>query len=158
MISLIVAHDEARIIGRDGEIPWHIGADLRRFRQLTMGHAIIMGRRTFDSLPGGRALDGRRNIVLTRDPAWSKPDVETAGSFEEALALVDGDCFVIGGQQVYSAALQSAERAYVTLVAGVHDGDRTFPKLSRGWRLIGQGPETQEAENTFRFKVYDRVR
>ena len=123
-----------RVIGKDGALPWRLPADLKRFRALTMGHPIIMGRKTFDSI--GRALPGRRNIVISRNPQWACDAVETANSLPAALALVAGteQAFVIGGEQIYRATLELADRIELTLIEQDFDGDAWFPEVDpAGW-------------------------
>jgi len=118
-----------RVIGKGGALPWHLSEDLKRFRSLTMGHPIIMGRKTHDSI--GRALPGRRNIVISRDTSLTIKDIETASSLTPALQLVaDADiAFVIGGQQIYQLALPLAERIELTLIDRDFDGDVLFPEI-----------------------------
>jgi dihydrofolate reductase len=126
-LVLIVAMARNRIIGKDGALPWHLPEDLKRFRRLTMGHPIIMGRKTHESI--GRALPGRRNIVITRNRALTLTDVETTNSVGAALQLAaDADeVFVIGGEQIYQAALPLADRIELTLIDQDFDGDVLFP-------------------------------
>ena len=138
--AVIVAMGRDRAIGRDGDMPWHIPADLKRFKALTMGHPVIMGRRTWLSLPKG-ALPGRRNIVVTTDGGFRPEGAETASSPEEALALCAGDPmpFVIGGGSIYKAMLPFATRLYLTLVdAEFHDADTWFPEFSQTEWEIGR--------------------
>lgn len=128
-VNLIVAWDRNRVIGKDGGLPWHLPEDLQHFRRLTMGHPIVMGRRTWDSI--GRPLPGRRSIVVTRNPAWSAPGCEAAGSLPQALALCAGapEVFVIGGAQLFGEALPLARRLYLTQVDAAFEGDVRFPPL-----------------------------
>ncbi len=121
MITLIVARAENGVIGRDGTLPWHIPADLKRFKALTMGRAMIMGRRTFESLPG--LLPGRRHIVLTRDPAWRAEGVEVAHDVDAARAVAGDDAAVIGGAAVFAAFEPFADRWELTEVTGAPEGD-----------------------------------
>lgn len=116
MIHVIVAIDENRGIGYGGDMLFHIREDLRRFKALTMGHALIMGRKTFDSLPNG-ALPGRRNIVITRNPDWTAPGAERARSLDDAIAMAGvDDIYVIGGGQIYAEALPIADVLDLTLI------------------------------------------
>ena len=128
---------ENRVIGRDGQIPWRLGDDLKRFKRLTMGHPIIMGRKTYDSI--GRALPGRLNVVLSRQPApgdASRPgNVKVFCSLDDATIALAGEhdeAFVIGGQQVYEAALPIVDRVYLTLIHQQIEGDTFFPPLPPG--------------------------
>ena len=128
----IVAVAANGVIGRDGGLPWHIPADLQRFKALTIGHAMIMGRKTFASLPG--LLPGRRHIVLTRDTAWSAPGVEVAPDIAAALALAGPDAAVIGGAEVFALALPYLARIELTEVHADVPGDTHLPPFGEGWR------------------------
>ncbi|MDB5696926.1 MAG: diacylglycerol kinase [Sphingomonas bacterium] len=135
MITFVVARADNDVIGRDGGLPWHLPADLRRFKALTLGKPMIMGRKTFESFPA--ALPGRRHIVLTRDRGWRAAGAEAAHSVEEALALAGGDVSVIGGAEVFALFLERADRVELTEVHIVADGDTVMPGFS-GWREIGR--------------------
>jgi dihydrofolate reductase len=140
-VSLIVAMATNRVIGANGTLPWHLPADLRRFRAETMGHHIVMGRSTFESI--GRPLPGRTSIVLTRDPSASFPGVLVAHSLAEALeqSAGDRDIFVIGGEQVFRAALPIADRILLTEVRLDVSGDTAFPDLEPGaWTMVSSEP------------------
>ncbi|MFY0613286.1 MAG: dihydrofolate reductase [Hyphomicrobiaceae bacterium] len=132
-MALVVAAARNRVIGRDGRMPWHVPGDLKVFRRLTMGRPVIMGRKTFQSI--GRALDGRTNIVVTRDPNFAADGVVTAQSLDEALARAadapsaDDTTMVIGGGEIYRAALGLAETIYMTEIAADPEGDTCFPAL-----------------------------
>ncbi|WP_033074528.1 dihydrofolate reductase [Sphingopyxis sp. MWB1] len=124
-ITLILARAANGIIGADGKMPWHVPADLRRFKQLTMGRPMIMGRKTYDSLPA--VLEGRRHIVLTRDPEWEGEDAEPVASVEEALRLANApQVMVIGGAEIYHLFLPLATRIELTEVALEPKGDATI--------------------------------
>ncbi|MGE0180414.1 MAG: dihydrofolate reductase [Sphingomonas sp.] len=126
MITLVVARAENGVIGHDGALPWHLPADLKRFKRLTMGGAMIMGRRTFDSLPG--LLPGRRHIVLTRDPDWRAEGAEAARSAEHAIALAGPDpVFVIGGAEIFRLFEARAERIELTEIHLAAEGDTILP-------------------------------
>ena len=129
---IIVAAARNGTIGANGQLPWHIPADLRRFKALTMGKAMIMGRKTFDSLPG--LLPGRRHIVLTRDSRWSAAGAETAASLEAALALAGEEAAVIGGAEIIAQALPLASRIELTEIDADVPGDTYLPPLGQGWR------------------------
>ena len=132
-IVLIVAAADNGVIGVDGRLPWHIPADLKRFKMLTMGKPMIMGRKTFDSLPG--LLPGRRHIVLTRDPAWAASGAEVARDLDGALALAgEGEVMVIGGAEIFALALPRAHRIELTEVHAGIAGDTVMPPLGPGWR------------------------
>lgn len=122
-----------RVIGNGNELLWHIPDDLKRFKQLTLGHPVIMGRKTFESIVAilGKALPGRTNIVITRDTSWSYPDVVVAHSLEDALekarALDTEEIFIGGGGQIYEQALPIIDRLYLTLIEDDKEGDSFFP-------------------------------
>ncbi|MEL6374640.1 MAG: dihydrofolate reductase [Pseudomonadota bacterium] len=134
-IVLVVAVAENGVIGHDGAMPWRQRGDLKRFRALTIGKPVIMGRKTFQSI--GRALSGRTNIVLTRQAGWQAPDVQTAATWEDALALATrdahargcGDIMVIGGAELYRLALPQAHAVHLTRIHARPDGDTSFPPL-----------------------------
>ncbi len=133
-ITLVVARAANGVIGRDGRLPWHIPADLRRFKALTMGSAMIMGRRTFDSLPG--LLPGRRHIVLTRDPNWTASGAEIAHDRDRALELAgDLPVSVIGGADIFALFMALADRIELTEVLADIAGDTviTDPRTGGGW-------------------------
>lgn len=131
MITLVLARADNGVIGRDGRLPWHLPADLRRFRTLTMGQPMIMGRKTFESFPG--PLPGRRHIVLTRDAAWSAPGADVARTADDALALAgDGDVAVIGGAAIFALFVARADRIALTEVHAAPAGDVAVPPFD-GW-------------------------
>jgi dihydrofolate reductase len=130
-LEIIAAVAANGIIGADGGMPWRLPEDLKRFRALTTGHAVIMGRRTWESL--GRALPDRQNLVVTRDRAFQAAGAEVAGSLEDALARVrlPSPAFCIGGAQLYAAALPRAARLHLTEIDRAFDGDTRFPAFDR---------------------------
>jgi len=130
---LVVAAARNGTIGVDGKLPWHIPADLRRFKALTLGKPMIMGRKTFESLPG--LLPGRRHIVLTRDPRWQAAGAEVAADLDAALALAGGEeAAIIGGAEIFALALPRAGRIELTEVHAEVPGDTFLPPLCPGWR------------------------
>lgn len=132
-VFLIYARAANGVIGRDNALPWRIPADLKRFKALTVGKPMIMGRRTFESLPG--LLPDRRHIVLTRDPSWRAPGAEVAHDREGALALAgDGEIAVIGGAEINAQFLPVADRVELTEVHRDYAGDVTMPPLGPDWR------------------------
>ncbi len=158
-LSIIAATSENRVIGRRGELPWRLPSDLRRFRQLTMGHALIVGRRTFESI--GRALPGRRMVVLTRQPAWRATDVLVARTLDEALDLADGvEVFVGGGGEVYGQTLGRADRMYLTTVRQRVEGDAFFPPFDpEEWTTVSYEEQVEPGNGlAHSFAVYDRRR
>lgn len=159
MIAIVVALSSNRVIGRDGELPWRLPTDLRHFKELTTGHAVVMGRKTWESLPPRfRPLPGRRNIVLSRSDAYDADGVESYGDLEAALDACGRDCFVIGGELTYVQALPLAQRVYATHVDAEVDGDAFFPELAADdWRCVQRSDEIAENDHTFTFAVYDRA-
>lgn len=148
------------MIGRGNAVPWHLPSDMRHFKQLTTGHAVIMGRRTFESV--GRPLPNRRNIVVTRDPTYRAEGIEVSRSLDEALALADrgeGEAFVAGGAEIYRLALPRADRLYLTVVHAAIPGDTYFPHLDlREWRLDREErhPADERHAHPFTFRFYSR--
>ena len=135
-VTLVAAIAANGVIGVDGDLPWRLPEDLAHFKRLTMGHPMIMGRATFDSI--GRALPGRTTIVVTRDPHWSAEGVETAASVDDALKRageLDDDIFIVGGGQIYAQALEAGlvDLMVITRVAAAPDGDVRFPAID--WEL-----------------------
>ena len=156
-ITIVVARAENGVIGRDGRLPWHIPADLKRFKALTMGTAMVMGRRTFESLPG--LLPGRRHIVLTRDPDWSAPGAEVAHSADQALQLAGSEPLsVIGGAEIFDIFLTLANRVELTEVLEEVEGDTIMadPRNSGDWRESFR-EEHAEARPPFRFVTLERA-
>jgi dihydrofolate reductase len=158
-LALIVAVAQNRVIGRDGTLPWRIPEDLRRFRALTTGHTIVMGRRTWESLP--HALPGRQNIVVTRNPAYCADGTIVAPTLDDAIAhaACPPPVFCIGGGELYRSALPLAQIAYVTEIARPFGGDATFPELDpREWRETVREPRVQEDGEPlhYAFVTYER--
>lgn len=158
-ITLVVARAQNGIIGRGGTLPWHLPADLKRFRALTMGSAMVMGRRTFDSLPG--LLPGRRHIVLTRDRNWFAMGAEKAHSVENALQLADGEPIsVIGGADIFSLFVPLADRIELTEVLEDIPGDTCMPdpRHSGKWREVSsESHAAEDGRPPFRFVTLERA-
>lgn len=156
-ILLIAAMAVNRVIGRDGETPWHIPEELRFFKETTMGHALIMGRKTFTSLPG--PLPGRVNIILTRDPSFAPPGTLTAASLKEGLDLCRGrdTVFVIGGAQVFKQAMPLATGIILSVLEREVAGDTSFPEISPDlFRETGRERHTGGME-PYTVITYDRI-
>jgi dihydrofolate reductase len=160
-ISMLVAMGENRAIGYDGGLPWRLHEDLKRFRTLTMGHHIIMGRKTFESI--GRSLTGRQMIVLTRDPGYQALGETVAHSLDEALAIAqkrgDYEVFIIGGAQVYADALDQVDTIYLTLVHAEPEADTFLPALGDVWQEVSCEQHAADERNQypFTFKTLERV-
>ena len=161
MISLIAAVARNRALGKDGQLLWHLPEDMRYFRETTRGKPVIMGRKTWESLPDAfRPLPGRRNIVISRNPAYEAPGATLAGSLEEAVRLTqdDAEVFVIGGAEIYGQALPLAQRLYLTEVAHDFAADAFFPEFSTGeWQEISRSEAKNGAGLDFTFAVYQRA-
>jgi dihydrofolate reductase len=160
MVSIIVAIAQNGTIGDKNSLLWHIKEDMRFFRTTTSGHAVIMGRKTFESL-GSRPLPKRTNIVITRQDVMFEGAL-TAHSLEEAIRMADGDeeIFVIGGAQIYAEALKVADRLYITRVEHDYEGDTSFPEFDlSAWRLVAEERHErgEEYEYPFSFQTFDRV-
>ncbi|MGI8978746.1 MAG: dihydrofolate reductase [Pirellulaceae bacterium] len=170
-LSIIVAMDRNRVIGRGGTLPWRLSADLKRFKALTMGHHLIMGRKTFESI--GRALPGRTSIVITHNEGLVLKDKLALGQMAGEgiiiqsslvraikLAASDSEVFVIGGAQIYALALPRADRLYVTHVEAEVEGDTFFPSHDwNEWRQVEETDHAADTKNEFphHFCIYDRI-
>jgi dihydrofolate reductase len=157
MVSIVVAQGSNRVIGVEGGLPWRLPSDLRRFRDLTMGHPVVMGRKTYESIPEKfRPLPGRRNLVVSSSARYD--GAEVFPTLASAVQACDGTCFVIGGGQVYAEALGIADRCYVTDVDHAPDGDTFFPQLpDTDWRCVEESEPLSENDHNFVFRVYDRA-
>ncbi|HSR50402.1 MAG TPA: dihydrofolate reductase [Acidobacteriota bacterium] len=158
-ISIISAMARNRVIGVDNDLPWNLPRDMRRFKKKTLGHHVIMGRKTFESLQA--ALPNRTLIVLTRNRDYQPRGALVAHSMQEALDLVQGDdeVFIAGGENVYREGLKVADRIYLTLVEGEFEGDTHFPEFDLSqWKLLGEERfDDPEATCPFRFLDYHRI-
>lgn len=160
-LSIICALDERRAIGYEGGLLFRLSADLKRFKRLTTGHTVLMGRKTYESLPKG-ALPNRRNIVISWQEGYAAPGAEVFGSFGDALAACGAgeEVFAIGGESVYAAALPRASRLYLTLVhAEAPAADAFFPPFDAAeWRLVAEEIHTADEKNAASFTFADYVR
>jgi dihydrofolate reductase len=160
VLSIVVAQASNRVIGHRGELPWRLPSDLRRFRALTIGHTVLMGRRTFESLPDAhRPLAERRNLVISSNPDFGPANVEVYASLDAALRAGGEDCFVIGGGSVYAQVLPRADRVYATEIETSPPGDVFFPALEPArWRCVEESEPISENDLAFVFRTYDRAR
>ncbi|WP_241426350.1 dihydrofolate reductase [Geobacter benzoatilyticus] len=148
IVTIIAAMAENRVIGKDGAMPWHIPDDLARFKSITMGHPVIMGRKTFESL--GRPLPGRQNIVLTRREGYAPEGVTVARTLDEALELAGAarEVFICGGGEVYREVLPLAGRILLTVIHDAYEGDTVFPEIPGDFqemeRISGEGAPPHE--------------
>jgi dihydrofolate reductase len=157
-IYLVAAVARNGVIGAAGKLPWHLPEDLQHFKQLTLNHPVIMGRRTWESL--GKPLPGRDNIVITRKPGYAAPGASVAASLEAAIALCTGEpvAFVIGGAEIYAAALPLADGLVLTEIQSIFEGDRYFPEWDRkAWRVSQKETHTSAGGVRFDFVLYERA-
>jgi dihydrofolate reductase len=156
-LALVLAMSDAGVIGKDGGLPWRIPEDMKHFKAVTMGHAVIMGRKTHESI--GRPLPGRRNLVVSRRGGWEAPGCEVVGSLEEALRRAresDDEPRVIGGAAIYALALPLATRVFLTQVHRVVDGDTSFePFDPKAWRVVSR--RAAETERDVEFVELERA-
>ena len=160
LISAIVAISKNNVIGRDGHLPWHLSADLKRFKAITTGHSIILGRKNYDDI--GRPLPNRTNYVLTRNANFEAPGCTVCNSLaqavESAQSAGESECFIIGGAAVYREAMPLVKKMYVTRVESDVDGDVFFPEWGEGWRKVSEEQFAADEKNDFAtvFEVWER--
>ncbi|WP_206367132.1 dihydrofolate reductase [Sphingobacterium sp. SGG-5] len=158
-ITLIVAAAENNAIGKDNQMPWHLPNDFKYFKNTTLEHSVVMGRKTFDSI--GKPLPERRNIILTRDQNYTSPDVDVANSVDDVLTYCrdEREIFVIGGANVYKQFISLAQKVHLTRVHTVIDGDAFFPELSENeWQLTSSKHHQKDGKHAFdySFEVWER--
>ena len=160
ILSMIVAHADNRIIGKDNDMPWHLPADLAYFKKTTLGKPVIMGRKTYDSI--GRPLPGRQNIVISRDESLNIEGVEVVQSVEQALTVASGvdEIMVIGGGAIYAHCMPKADKLYITHIDAKIDGDTQFPDydLENEWQMLASATRQADEKNAYvlHFNVYQR--
>jgi len=151
MLSIIVAMDDNRLIGKDNGLPWRLPADLQYFKQVTMGHTVVMGRKTFESI--GRALPGRRNLVLTRNEAYQAQGCTVIHSLDEIDSAPEEEVFVIGGAEIFREMLPRVDRLYLTRIHAAFEGDAYFPEVDESkWRLISTESGVVDEENPYPYE------
>ncbi|WP_026673559.1 dihydrofolate reductase [Alkalihalobacterium bogoriense] len=162
MISFIVAMDKNRVIGKDNDLPWRLPADLAYFKKITVGHPIVMGRKTYDSI--GRPLPKRENIVITRNKDFGPDGVTVMHSIEECVTWAkehaDEEIFVIGGAGIFKEMIDVVDRLYITYINDSFEGDTYFPEWDEdNWLLKTEEKGVQDEKNNYEyyFRVYDRV-
>lgn len=159
IISLVVAMDRNGLIGRNNQLPWRLPADLRYFKEITMGKSIVMGRITFESI--GRPLPGRKNIVLTRNVDYTASGCIITHSIEEALeAAGEGEVMVVGGAILYRQLIAKANRIYLTEIDTTFDGDTYFPNINKAnWREVKRRWYEPDSKNQYRyaFVILERI-
>lgn len=161
ILSLLVAADENNVIGKNNQLPWHLPNDLKYFKNLTWAMPILMGRKTFESI--GKALPGRKSIVITRNKDWKHPDVAVVLSIEEAIKLAKSydvkEIFVIGGAEIFNSAFSKADCIYITRIHHQFEGDVYFPEVNENeWLLAKEIHCKKDEKNAFdhSFQVWDR--
>lgn len=160
-IHLIVAQSTNRVIGKDNQLPWRLPGDLKRFKRLTMGHYMLMGRKTFESI--GKPLPGRTSVIVTRNHNYRKPGAIVVHSLEEALEIPRQAgaeaAFVIGGAEIFKATLPLAHRLYLTQIHQEVEGDVFFPEISPGeWQIVSQIYRAAGGKNPYPFSFIDYQR
>lgn len=161
IVSFIVAVSENNVIGKDNKLPWQLPTDMRYFKNITWAMPVIMGRKSYEAL--GEALKGRTNIVVTRNKDWSAHGVQAVSTIDHAITLAAQtdakEIFIIGGAEIFLAALPSADRIYLTLVHGTFEGDAFFPELRQDeWKLVSNRDCEPDAKNAYAlsFQVWER--
>nr|WP_304219848.1 dihydrofolate reductase [Fredinandcohnia onubensis] len=161
MISLLVAMDKNQLIGKDNDLPWRLPADLAYFKRVTMGHPIIMGRKTYDSI--GRPLPGRENIIVTRDTSYEAEGCKVIHSIEEIVKMneqTDQELFVIGGAEIFKEILPHSDRLYITEINEEFKGDTYFPAFDKvEWKVISEekGIKNEKNPYDYTFLVYEKI-
>ncbi|GAA5139618.1 type 3 dihydrofolate reductase [Thalassotalea piscium] len=161
ILSMIVAHADNRIIGKDNDMPWHLPADLAYFKKTTLGKPVVMGRKTFESI--GRPLPGRQNIVISRDANYQAGGVEVVSSVDMAISAAGDvdEVMVIGGGAIYQHCIEAADRLYITHINAVIDGDTQFPEYDteQQWKKVSSEYRQADEKNKYDldFCVYHRV-
>ena len=156
MIKIIVATSKNKVIGNNNELIWKLSSDLKRFKELTTGHPVVMGRKTYESI--GKPLPNRRNIIITRNLEYEVNGCEVVSSLEEALLITNNDCFIIGGGEIYNQSIELADRIYLTLVHKEFEGDTRFPELGKEWAKMSRKDFEADEKNEYDYSFieYDR--
>jgi dihydrofolate reductase len=147
MIKIIVSISKNWVIGRSNSMIWNLSEDLKRFRRLTIGHTVVMGRKTYQSI--GKPLDGRRNIIISRN--FQSYGCEVVNSLQEALKLCNNNCFIIGGGEIYKQSIGIAQKLYLTLIDKEFDGDTYFPEIGQEWKEVNR----EDFNNPYKYSFID---
>jgi dihydrofolate reductase len=156
MINIIVATSKNRVIGNNNSLIWKLPADLKRFKQITTGSTVVMGRKTYESI--GKPLPNRRNIIITRDTNYLVDNCEIVNSLEEALMLCNNDCFIIGGGEIYKQSIDIADKIYLTLVQEDFEGDTYFPEIGKEWTKVFREDYEGDEKNEHKYSFIDYER
>ena len=160
IISLLVAASENNVIGKNNKLPWYLPTDMKYFKNISWAMPVIMGRKTFESL--GKPLDGRTNIVITRNPGWKYDGVLVVHGLEDAIKIAEDrevkEVFIIGGAEVFKTSLPDANRVYLTRVHEKFEGDAFFPILDSSWQLVRSHESPPDEKNAYplSFQVWER--
>ena len=160
IVSLIVAFDRNRAIGHHNQLPWHLPADLRHFKDITMGHSIVMGRKTFESI--GKPLPGRRSVVVTNNPGYWQEGITIVHSIEQAMHDLkdESEIFIIGGAQIFRHGLDLADRMYTTLIHHSFEADTWFPEIDLNvWKEVRREDHSRDVKNPYDYSFinYERA-
>lgn len=157
-MNVIVAVDQNWAIGKDGDQLIYLSEDLKRFKALTMGHPVILGRKTLATFPGGRPLKNRRNLILSRNPQFQAEGAEVFASVEELVQQADGDAFVIGGASVYEQLLPYCDTAYITKIHAAFPADTYFPDLDKSeeWEVVEESESLEQDGIAYHYVTYRR--
>ena len=156
MICIIAAYDKNRVIGRDGALPWSLKKDMERFKNITFGHTVVMGRKTYDSI--GHPLKNRRNIVFSRDGLFSAEGCESCGSVDDILTLAENEpVFIVGGESIYRLFIDYADILYITEIDAIFTGDRFFPVFDKSAYICDEKTVT-DCGTVLHFKTYRRIK
>ena len=156
MVKIIVATSKNKVIGDSNSLIWHLPADLKRFKELTTGNPIVMGRKTYESI--GRPLPNRRNIIITRDTKYEVDGCETVNSLEEALMICNNNCFIIGGGEIYNQSMEIADQIYLTLVHEDFEGDTTFPEIGSEWKMVTSQDFEPDEKNKHKYSFIEYMK
>ncbi|MBE1554732.1 dihydrofolate reductase [Sporosarcina limicola] len=158
MISLLVVHDPNRVIGLNNKMPWHIPEELAYFKKVSMGKAMVMGRKTYESI--GRPLPGRLNIIVTRNKAYTAEGIVVVHDLDEAILKAKeyaDEVMIIGGSEIFSLALDIADRLYITLIQKYFEGDTFFPPYDEGWKRVSTSEDVLSADGIpYSYLIYER--
>lgn len=160
IISIIVAHGKNNVIGKDNQLLWRLSADLKRFKSITMGHTMIMGRKTFESI--GKPLPGRKTIIISRNESYHVEGCVTCTSLESAFSMCknEKEVFVVGGAEIYKQSIDKADKLYLTLVDTKIEGDAYFPKINASdWKLTSEESfkSDEKNEHNYQFINYEKL-
>ena len=156
MVKIIVATSKNKVIGDSNSLIWHLPADLNRFKELTTGNPIVMGRKTYESI--GRPLPNRRNIIITRDVKYDVEGCEVVNSLEEALMICNNNCFIIGGGEIYKQSMSIADQIYLTLVHEDFEGDTEFPDIGSEWKMVTSQDFEPDEKNKHKYSFIEYMK